>query len=150
MPDLPEIMADPFRITQVILNLVANASNYTKEGGHISIKALKKDTFIEISVSDSGQGIPKEAIPKLFTKFFRVSGVLEQGSKGTGLGLYICKSIIDMHNGKIWVTSDVNKGSTFSFVLPIATQKEIHEIENISIESKEFTKKSGGSIIIKK
>ena len=125
--DLPEIMADPFRITQVILNLAANASNYTFENGSITIEAQKKDGFIQVSVTDSGQGIPKEALSKLFTKFFRVSGTLEQGSKGTGLGLYISKSIIEMHNGKIWVESEVGKGSIFTFELPTATDEDIKQ-----------------------
>lgn len=149
-PDLPTVMVDPFRITQVVLNLVSNASNYTKEGGHISIKAVKRDDFVKVSVTDTGQGIPKDALPKLFTKFFRVSGLLEQGSKGTGLGLYICKSIIDMHGGRIWATSDVNKGSVFTFELPIADEQEIKEFEKNISESSQFTKRPGGSIIIRK
>ncbi len=69
-------------------------------------------------IQDTGQGIPKEALPNIFTKFFRVSGILEQGSKGTGLGLYIAKSVIQLHKGKIWVNSEFGKGSTFSFSLP--------------------------------
>ena len=73
-----------------------------------------------VSVKDTGIGIPQEAIPKLFTKFFRISSVLEQGSKGTGLGLFISKSIISLHGGEISVKSEVGKGSTFSFTLPIA------------------------------
>lgn len=149
-PNLPTLMADPFRVTQIILNLVANASNYTKEGGTISIKVFKKDNNIQISVIDNGQGIPKEAIPKLFTKFFRVSGVLEQGSKGTGLGLFISRSIVEMHNGKIWVESELNKGSTFSFTLPIATNEEIAAYEKQLANSSQLTHTTGGSIIIKR
>ncbi len=149
-PNLPTVMVDPFRITQVILNLVSNASNYTKEGGHISIKAVKRENSVEVSIADNGQGIPKEALPKLFTKFFRVSGVLEQGSKGTGLGLYICKSIINMHNGKIWATSDIDKGSTFTFALPIPTEKELKDFEENLSASSGFTKSPGGSIIVRK
>jgi PAS domain S-box-containing protein len=123
--DLPMILADPFRITQVILNLVANASNYTFERGTITVDAVSKDGFIQLSVSDTGQGIPQEVLSKLFTKFFRVSGTLEQGSKGTGLGLYISKSIIEMHNGKIWVESEFGKGSKFIFQLPAADDDAI-------------------------
>jgi two-component system phosphate regulon sensor histidine kinase PhoR len=127
--DLPVIMADDFRITQVILNLVANASNYTKEGGTITLNASVQNGQLQTSVEDTGQGIPKEAIPKLFTKFFRVSGELEQGSKGTGLGLFISKSIIDMHKGEIWVQSELGKGTKFTFTLPCATEEEVQNYQ---------------------
>jgi two-component system sensor histidine kinase VicK len=147
--DLPEVMADPFRITQVILNLVANASNYTIEGGNICVEAVRSDTAIQVSVIDSGQGIPKEAMSKLFTKFFRVSGTLEQGAKGTGLGLYISKSIIEMHKGKIWVESEVDKGSKFTFELPIATEEELNSYKEHAA-SHNLTQGNGHSIILRK
>lgn len=126
IPDeLPVVFADAFRIGQVILNFVANAVNYTQEGGSITIKAEQVDNSVKISVSDTGRGIPKEALDKLFTKFFRVSASLEQGAKGTGLGLYISKSIIEMHKGKVWVESELGKGATFAFTLPIANPADI-------------------------
>ncbi len=126
MPDeLPIVMADAFRIGQVTLNLIANAVNYTGEGGSITVNVTRNEQGLTIAVSDTGRGIPKEALVKLFTKFFRVSGSLEQGAKGTGLGLYISKSIIEMHKGKIWVTSEFGKGSTFAFTLPIAKPEDI-------------------------
>jgi len=146
--DLPTVMADPFRITQVILNLVANASTYTNEGGKISIAAFRKDNTLQVSITDTGQGIPSEAIPKLFKKFFRVSGVLEQGSKGTGLGLYISKSIIEMHNGKIWVESELGKGSQFSFSLPIATDDDIKNYQEHA--SMDIVNRSGQHVIIRR
>lgn len=118
---LPKIMVDKLRIVEVISNLLSNAIAYTSPGGKIQLSIElspdKKDIITHIK--DNGEGIPKEAIPHLFTKFFRVSGKLEQGSKGTGLGLYISKEITEMHHGKIWVQSDFGKGSTFSFSLPI-------------------------------
>lgn len=117
---LPQVLVDPIRINEVLNNLISNALNYTKEGGTIEVSAKTKGEEVITSVSDTGVGIPPEAIPHLFSKFFRVSGSLEQGSKGTGLGLYISKSIIDMHHGKIWVESQVGKGTTFYFSLPIA------------------------------
>lgn len=125
LPDeLPVVVADAFRIGQVVLNLVANAVNYTQEKGTITVKAERKDNLLYVSVSDNGPGIPPDALQKLFTKFFRVSGVLEQGSKGTGLGLYISKSIIEMHRGKIWAESTIGHGSTFIFTLPIVSPAE--------------------------
>jgi len=118
---IPKIMVDKLRIVEVISNLLSNAISYTPSGGKIKIgvEISPDKSSIITNVTDTGEGIPKEAIPFLFTKFFRVSGKLEQGSKGTGLGLYISKEITQMHHGKIWVKSEVGKGSTFSFSLPI-------------------------------
>jgi signal transduction histidine kinase len=115
---IPNVHVDKLRVNEVVSNLVSNAINYTSPGGSIKVSIETKDGQVVTHVTDTGQGIPKEALAHLFTKFFRVSGVLGQGSKGTGLGLYISKSIVDMHNGKIWVESEVGKGSTFSFSLP--------------------------------
>ena len=140
---MPFVMADRSRITQVIINLITNAITYTPVGESIGVSIVKKDSFLSVSVKDTGIGIPKEAIPKLFTKFFRVSRVLEQGSKGTGLGLFISKSIIAMHGGEINVESEVGKGSTFSFTLPIAA--------NVSIDQQnknQFTSKIGKSMTL--
>lgn len=146
---LPPVMADPFRIGQVFINLISNALTYTPEGGTITITITPKDTNLEISVQDTGEGIPAEAMPRLFTKFFRVSGSLEQGSKGTGLGLYITKSIIEMHNGKIWADSTLGKGSKFTFTLPVATKEEMAKHKE-SIDNAFLTAKNGQAIIIKK
>lgn len=147
VPDqLPVVLADSFRIGQVVLNFVANAVNYTQEGGSITIKAEQKGSELHISVTDTGRGIPKDALQKLFTKFFRVSGSLEQGSKGTGLGLYISKSIIELHKGKIWVESEAGKGSTFAFSLPIATPSEISAYQ----QKRDLTPKNGPVMMGKK
>jgi two-component system phosphate regulon sensor histidine kinase PhoR len=116
---LPTVSVDPFRISEVLSNLIANALAYTKSGGTVNVKSETVKNELVTHVEDTGQGIPESALPRLFTKFFRVSGVLEQGSKGTGLGLYISKAIVDMHKGRIWVKSIIGKGSTFSFSLPL-------------------------------
>ncbi len=120
----PEVLisADRFRVSEVLSNILANAINYTAREGRVSVGVEVGNGEVITHVTDSGQGIPEEAIPHLFTKFFRVSGSLEQGSKGTGLGLYIAKSIIDMHKGRIWVKSQPGQGSTFSFSLPVAKE----------------------------
>lgn len=119
-PSLPKVLADPLLINEVLNNLINNAINYTKDGGRITISAKLDGETVTTTVQDTGIGIPKEAIPNLFAKFFRVSGTLVPGSKGTGLGLYISKSIIEKHGGKIWVESELGKGSKFIFTLPIA------------------------------
>ncbi|MCH7541499.1 PAS domain S-box protein [Patescibacteria group bacterium] len=122
---LPKTPLDKFRMSEVLNNLIGNAVTYTDPGGSIELSIELEDKEIITHIKDTGQGIPKEALPKLFTKFFRVSGVLEQGSKGTGLGLYIAKAIVDMHNGRIWAKSILGKGSTFSFSLPLETEEEV-------------------------
>lgn len=121
---LPKVMADQVRLGEVIANLVSNAINYTNPGGKVEISTSVSPTEITTSVSDTGIGIPKEAISHLFSKFFRVSNAAQKTSKGTGLGLYITKSIIEKLHGKIWVESEIGKGSKFSFTLPIVTQSE--------------------------
>lgn len=150
IPDtLPMVMADPFRIGLVFINLISNALNYTAEGGTITVSIADKKDCLEVTVQDTGEGIPKEAMPRLFTKFFRVSGTLEQGSKGTGLGLYITKSIVELHKGKIWAESTHGKGSTFTFTLPVATteQKTQHDQQT---DNAFLTVKNGQGIIVRK
>lgn len=127
---LPLAMGDRGRIAQVLINLVSNAITYTPVGESITVMIDRADTFLHVQVKDTGIGIPKEAIPKLFTKFFRVSSVLEQGSKGTGLGLFISKSIISMHGGEIKVDSELGKGSTFSFTIPIASNTQVENAQD--------------------
>lgn len=118
---LPDVMADPLRITEVLDNLIANAIKHTNSGGFITVKAIKEKGEVITSVEDNGEGIAKEALPNLFAKFYRTPGSLQKGDQGTGLGLYISKSIIGLHHGRIWADSNLGKGSTFFFSLPIAT-----------------------------
>lgn len=112
------IEADKVRIGEVVMNLLSNAINYTPAGGNIKVWLETDADSVTTHIQDSGQGIPKEAIPHLFGKFFRVVQKLGQESKSNGLGLYITKSIIDLHHGRIWVESELGKGSTFSFTIP--------------------------------
>ncbi|HWY79125.1 MAG TPA: ATP-binding protein [Candidatus Sulfotelmatobacter sp.] len=151
LPDnLPQVMADPFRIGQVFINLISNALNYTPDGGTITVTVADRTDHLEVTVQDTGEGIPPEALPRLFTKFFRVSGSLEQGSKGTGLGLYITKSIVEMHKGKIWAQSTFGKGSTFIFTLPFATSEQKAQYEQHTSTNAFLTVKNGQGIIIKR
>lgn len=115
---LPRVLIDKLRIGEVLNNLLSNAIAYTKDGGKVTVWTERKDDLVVTHVQDTGEGISKDALPHLFTKFFRIWGKLEQATKGTGLGLYISKEIIQMHHGEIWVESEVGVGSTFSFSLP--------------------------------
>ncbi|MDO8618930.1 MAG: HAMP domain-containing sensor histidine kinase [Candidatus Daviesbacteria bacterium] len=118
----PLIKVDKVRILEVISNLISNAINYTSTGGIVQVWVENSNNEIVTHVGDNGQGIPQEAIGNLFTKFYRVNKGLTQNSNsdGNGLGLFISKAIIDMHHGKIWVESEVGKGSRFSFSLPLS------------------------------
>lgn len=119
--DLPPVLFDKERISQVIRNLIGNALKFTDQGT-ITLKASKNGSKDEIlvSVSDTGTGIPKEALDKLFNKFEQMRNPVDPKSKGTGLGLVITKGIVEAHGGKIWVESAVGQGSTFLLTLPTA------------------------------
>ena len=116
---LPKVRIDLTRIEEVITNLIGNAIKYTDTGAVTVSMKLDNDSVVT-AVSDTGEGIPKQSLDNLFTKFFRVKGDLRARPKGTGLGLYISKNIIQSHGGTIWVESEVGKGSTFSFTVPVA------------------------------
>jgi two-component system phosphate regulon sensor histidine kinase PhoR len=111
---------DPHYLEQVFINLLDNAIKYGREGGKITISTVEKSpTEIEISVQDDGIGIPKEDLPRIFERFYRVDKGRSQELGGTGLGLSIVKHIVQAHGGRIWVESQLGKGSIFYFTLPI-------------------------------
>jgi two-component system phosphate regulon sensor histidine kinase PhoR len=111
---------DPHYLEQVFINLLDNAIKYGREGGKITISTVKKSpTEIEISVQDDGIGIPKEDHPRIFERFYRVDKGRSQELGGTGLGLSIVKHIVQAHGGRVWVESQLGKGSIFYFTLPI-------------------------------
>jgi PAS domain S-box-containing protein len=113
-----KITVDESRIREVLSNLLSNAIKYSDNGKEIKVWYEVKGGELITYVQDEGQGIPADAISRLFTKFYRVPGKLEQTTRGTGLGLYISKKIVDSHQGRIWVESEEGKGSTFAFSLP--------------------------------
>ena len=116
----PKIVADPERLRQCLTNLVTNAVKYSPEGGSITVRCRERGgQSIVLEVIDHGLGVPQDQIGKLFGKFVRVRTDEHMKISGTGLGLYICRLIVDGHGGQIWVESEVGKGSTFGMVLPI-------------------------------
>jgi signal transduction histidine kinase len=128
-PDLPLVWGDRSRLTQVLTNLVSNAFKYTPDGGQITVCARRyangKDAggegeFVLCSVADTGVGITSQDQERLFTKYFRADDPVVRSVPGTGLGLVITKSLVELHGGEIWVESEVNEGSTFSFTVPVA------------------------------
>jgi signal transduction histidine kinase len=116
---LPAIVADRGRVEQVLTNLVSNAVKFSREGGKIVVKVEDEGDDLLVQVRDGGIGIPAEAIPRVFERFYRVSGSMTPSPGGTGLGLYIAKQIVEGHGGRIWAESEPGRGSTFGFTLPL-------------------------------
>jgi signal transduction histidine kinase len=120
--DLPTVLADPDRITQVLTNLVGNALEYTRGGGQVTILSKRHGDEIHISIADTGIGIPAEHLPHLFSRFYRVDkSRSRQAGGGSGIGLTIARHLVEAHGGRIWAESDgEGKGSKFTFSLKVA------------------------------
>ncbi|HWY40646.1 MAG TPA: PAS domain S-box protein [Chthoniobacterales bacterium] len=119
--DLTDVMVDESRIMQILTNLLNNALKFTFEGGAIIVKLAecsKSSECVQISVTDNGCGIPKDKIDNLFHRFYQIKNGDATPEKGVGLGLYLCRELVLMHGGSIWVESALGKGSTFSFTIP--------------------------------
>ena len=112
---LPPVEADERRVATVLTNLIENAIKFTPDGGKVTVEAKQRGNKILVQVRDRGMGIAKKDIPKLFTKFFQANHT----RPGAGLGLSICKILVEAHGGKIRCESELGKGSTFSFTLPV-------------------------------
>jgi two-component system phosphate regulon sensor histidine kinase PhoR len=122
-----EIRCDEGKVEQVLNNLLGNALKYSPNGGRVEVRGRVHEGGVLISVSDQGMGIPKEQLPKMFGQFFRVEGNHMAGIKGTGLGLWLTKHLVEGHGGRIWVESEFGKGSTFLVWLPKDPTSEIDE-----------------------
>ena len=137
-PDLPVVTGDQDRLIQVVINLISNAVKFTDQGS-IKCTARRDNGELVVSVTDSGIGIAPADQPKVFEKFKQVGDTLTDKPKGTGLGLPICKEIVEYHGGQIWVESMPGQGSTFSFTLPIAENPEKLDLQprrrTVDIES---------------
>ena len=121
---LPPVMVDPRRARQVLRNLLENAVKYSPEGGPITISAQVADGRVQTSVADRGIGIEPKQLEHIFDRFYQVDSASTRQVGGSGLGLSICKAIIEVHGGEIWVESQAGYGSTFHFTLPLAQPPE--------------------------
>lgn len=135
--DLPRqplalVKADRNQIIQVITNLMSNAIKYTPKGGQIVTEVTRVPGYLRTMVSDTGLGISKENLPHMFEKFYRTDNPKVRELTGTGLGLTITKSIVEIHGGKIWVESELGKGSNFYFTLPVIKEEDDGQKESIS------------------
>ncbi|HEX6594610.1 MAG TPA: ATP-binding protein [Bacillota bacterium] len=118
------LQADEEMLKQILLNLLTNAVNYTPSEGEVNLEIGAEKEYIRFKITDTGIGIDKEDIPRLFERFYRVDQARSRNTGGTGLGLAIVKHIVEVHNGKVTVDSELNKGSTFTVYLPKEHEKE--------------------------
>ena len=126
--DLPFVFADPARIKQILTNLIENAIKFTPAKREITLRSQidnQDPDFLRIAVADSGCGISPEGTKKIFDRLFQETETIDSNRQGLGLGLYICKELVNLHGGRIWVESDLGKGSTFYFTLPIFSLSKI-------------------------
>jgi signal transduction histidine kinase len=114
------VAADPDKLRQVLVNLIENAVKYSDEG-RIDVRVVPQDGHARFSVSDEGLGIPPEEHERIFEKFHRLDPDMTHGVGGTGLGLYICRELVERMDGRIWVDSEPGRGTTFTFELPLAS-----------------------------
>ncbi len=125
MDNLPTVLGDPVRLLEVLRNLLSNAHKYTPSEGTIYLRAFRQDRHLRVEVEDSGIGIDAEDLPRLFEAGFRAKTALSRDIEGQGIGLHLVKTIIEEHSGQLWVTSEPNRGSTFTFVIPITAESSV-------------------------
>jgi signal transduction histidine kinase len=116
--DAPVVSGDADKITQILFNLMSNAVKYSPRGGEVRVSATPQDRWLEVVVEDQGVGIPPEARGRVFDRFYRVASFETKNISGTGLGLSIVKGLVELHGGRIWVESEVGRGSRFHVTLP--------------------------------
>src|SRR6185295_12421195 len=119
-PRVGEIQADERKVKQIVLNLLSNAVKFTPDGGRIEVDAHMNDEAIEVSVTDTGIGIASADQEAVFEEFRQV-GTAERKAEGTGLGLALTRKFVELHGGTIWVRSELGRGSTFTFTLPVGS-----------------------------
>jgi len=127
--DMPNVIqADQALLHQALYNLVENALKYTPEGGEVTVHLQTSASALTFAVQDSGIGIPKSDMPRLFEKFYRGTNREALAERGTGLGLAIVQSIAERHGGKVWVESELGKGSIFYLQIPVTQPKESQHV----------------------
>jgi signal transduction histidine kinase len=123
---LPSVWADEGRLRQVVLNLLSNASKFTPRGGKITLRARELDSTLVVEIQDTGPGIAEADQRRLFEPYHRLESDREQLS-GLGLGLALCKTLVQLHGGRIWVKSRAGEGSTFGFSVPLKGDEQQSE-----------------------
>ena len=116
------VEGDERRIRQVVFNLLSNAVKFTPQGGRVDVSAAKENGEVVVAVTDTGQGISTDDQARIFEEFQQAKATNGERPEGTGLGLALSRSLVELHGGRIWVESEVGKGSTFSFTLPVGAK----------------------------
>jgi PAS domain S-box-containing protein len=129
-PHLPKVMADRDKLVQILTNLISNALKYSAPPTQVKVTAAQVGATVQVAVIDSGIGLTEEEQSQLFSKFFRADRDEVRDAGGTGLGLYIAKSLVEMQDGQLWVNSEPGRGSTFQFSLPVASEDDN---ENVAV-----------------
>lgn len=138
--DIPLVEADENRLQQILYNLIGNAIKFTEKGS-VEVKAKQVDSMLSIAITDTGIGIPKHKFDAIFKSFEQVDGSTGREYGGTGLGLSVTKQLVELHGGEISVMSEIDKGSTFSFTLPLsAEQRDDFDIETVSFSHQNIQK----------
>ena len=126
--ELPPVRADVMRLERILHNLLENAVKYSPDGGYIRVTAKMDSDHLVIGVSDQGVGISQQDQARLFAPFERLENSRIERVKGVGLGLLVCRRLVEAHGGRIWVESELGKGSTFFFTLPLKGKEEAKAI----------------------
>ena len=116
--NFPLIRGDKGKLSSMLIHLLNNAIKFTSSGGRITVSLFEENNDLHIAVSDTGIGIPEEQMPKLFQKFYQIDGSTTRRYGGTGMGLHMCKTIVESHNGEIWIESEKDVGTTVHVRLP--------------------------------
>ncbi len=124
-PALPAVRGDEDRVRQILANLIDNACKYTREGDTVTVQAMMTDDFVQVDVSDTGVGIAEQDRAHIFDRFYRSEQAETYAPEGSGLGLSVVRMFVELLGGKVWVESELNRGSTFSFTLPLALDKPL-------------------------
>jgi two-component system phosphate regulon sensor histidine kinase PhoR len=125
---VPQILGDADKFDQMMTNLLSNAIKYAPNGGEVCITLQPEGDILRVSVADQGIGIPQDKLARVFEKFERVDDRDTRQAGGTGIGLYLVKHLVERHEGHIWVESEVGKGSTFIFEIPVRSEKAVAEL----------------------
>ncbi|MDQ3814686.1 MAG: cell wall metabolism sensor histidine kinase WalK, partial [Armatimonadota bacterium] len=130
--EIPKILSDEDKFDQMLTNLVSNAIKYSPAGGDVIIEFNSDDSMITVAVRDQGIGIPPDKLGRVFEKFERIDTADTRQAGGTGIGLFLVKHLVEHHAGKIWVESELGKGSSFIFEVPIHPPHAEKEMEQLS------------------